>query len=291
MHLLKMALLHWRRQPFTQVLTTLGLAALMLGALSAFWFERASGPLLAKVQSDRQLMVFFAPQAAPADDARRVDAIRLQLGAHAVRADSVQYRGVEDFLSSLQQKDGELVKEVKALGQEMALVVPRAVTLRGSALDRKPSLVQALQGIEGVERVDSSEADAAQWARTLRQLRKASRGMAIVFCVIALMVLTYQARFQIQMDRRSIEILEMLGAPLWARWLPRWIQGAGLGASAGLLAWVGWCWLEPWALQTVGQVTAWNLWADVLRPLPWTLGLWVPLMAAAGGAVAWTRRG
>jgi cell division protein FtsX len=289
-YLLKMAWLHWARQPFTQLLTTLSLTALLWGVFAATWFERATGPLLARVQTDRQMMVFFSPHSAPAEDPHRVDAIRMQLGAHAVHVDSLQYRGVQDFLNGLQQRDADLMKEIKALGQEMSLVVPRTVTLRGSALDRKPALIQGLQSVEGVERVDSSEAESSLWAKTLRQLRRAARAMWIALAAVALIVLMYQARFQFQADRKSMEILEMLGAPAWARWAPRWIQGALLGASAAMLAWMVWCGFEPWAIRSVGQISAWSLWSDVLRPLPWTMGLWVPMAAALGGALVWSRR-
>lgn len=230
---LKMALRPWKLAPLSQWLSALTLGILLFVFSFLSWFSNALSPVLVRLSSD-QVVTAYLDTSEDTSGEKISDQIKIQLGSSASRIDHVNST---EFLSELSKIYPDLAREVSSLGQDMKMIAPEYVTIRGQISE---SQLENLKRLKGVDSVDSSVERFKPIFESLHTTQWITRVFlgAVLFGLFTVLFLMSRLNASIHQNGRKL-IYQLGGSRLQAKF-PQVFHQTILGVIGGALASGAW---------------------------------------------------
>ncbi len=279
MYLIRLAMRPWRKAFWSQLVSGLAMAALLVMGSFLIWLQQGLGPVISRMDREQVITAYVDPQLAVTEDARLADRIRLKLGAKSVEVRAVSS---EQFIDDLKGNYPELAKELEGLGGEMQSLIPRYISASGVFA---PDAGEQLRKVPGVESVETSRERYKPIAGAFTALRKLALLLALGLGVALATGLVHLARMNGQLLSESLGILRLWGASAGALRVPALVSGASVGALGGVVA--GGLWLFAGAFLSANLGAFSPLLQQIPAPTAWS-ALWVAGAGVFSGALAGT---
>jgi len=230
---IKMALRPWKLAPLSQWLSAMTLGILLFVFCFLSWFSSALNPVLARLSSD-QVVTAYLDTSEGTSGEKISDQIKLQLGSSASRVDHVNSA---EFLTELSKIYPDLAREVSSLGQDMKMIAPEYVTIRGQISRNQ---LENLKRLKGVDSVDSSVERFKPIFESLQTTQWITRIFlaAVLFGLFTVLFLMSRLNASIHQNGRKL-IYQLGGSRLQAKF-PQVFHQTLLGVIGGILASSAW---------------------------------------------------
>jgi cell division protein FtsX len=273
MYSLKLALRPWRLSPLSQWMSAMTLGILLFLFSFLGWFSNALDPILAKLSSD-QVLTAYLDVAEGTSGEKITDQIKIQLGSSANR---VEYVNSDGFISELGKLYPDLAREVSSLGQEMKVIAPEYVSIRGQM---DPQQVEKIKGIKGVESIDSSIERFKPISESLMTTQFVSRLFLVAALFGLLTVLFLMSRLNASIHQEARRLIYQLGGTRLQARIPQVFHQTFLGVLGGLIAATAWLFSQSF---WVHKIQAFSPYFRDLAPASSGSTFWVIAMGAILG--------
>lgn len=241
--LIKVAMRPWKKAFFQQIFTVLSLGTLLFLAGFFVYVQDSLNPVLDRLQTEKTLIAYLAPEVSPSEEATIVDTIHSSVGSAArEEAPRIQLVKQDQFLQAIEANYPDLVQELKNLGEDKNQVVPRYVSISG-----RFSGIQTgdLKKIPGVEWVESSEHRLKPLIGSFLTAQWGAR-ILVGALLVAMIVMLLHFREVNAISLQDVEeIVSLWGGSRLHQEFPSLFSGALVGFLGGVLA------LGLWILMTI----------------------------------------
>ncbi len=233
MYSLKIALRPWRLSALSQWLSAMTLAILLFVFSFLAWFSNALDPVLVRLSSD-QVVTAYLDTSEGTSGEKISDQIKLQLGSSAHRVEHVNSAG---FISELGKLYPDLAREVSSLGQDMKVIAPEYVSIRGEVSAQQLENLKRLKGVDSVASSLERFKPIAESLRTTQFVTRLFLG-AVLFGLFTVLFLMSRLNASIHQQARHL-IYQLGGTRLQAKF-PQVFHQTLLGVLGGLVASAAW---------------------------------------------------
>ncbi len=242
MFLIKLGMRPWMKSTFSQMLTGIGLAALV-SIMGVIWqLDRKLGPVVRKLNREQTVTVFLKPidhakvEANNEKSFEIVDQIRAEIGAKNL---DVKFTSTADFLAETKTAYPDLYQELDAGGAEVQALLPEFVTVSGEI---RPEQIEKLKTFEFTESIDSSRQKFLHAAGAFQALRWIGRFFLVGLLLTLASGILHLSRILGYFHVESTRVIKQWGGGFWQLRAPALISGLSLGAFSSLITlaiWVG----------------------------------------------------
>lgn len=241
MHLLKLGLRPWKLAFYSQALSSLVVAVLLLMIALFVWFDRGLGPLISRMRTEQVITAYLLPydgpmdESAPVASAAAATTLILEKAQVAVGiAGVIRLIGPTEFLEELRRKEyATLASELEEMGSELTSIVPRYLSIEGSFDEQA---LERVREIPGVESAESSRNRFAAVVGAFASIRWVNRALILGLFLALATGLVHLGRINTQIHEEPLRLLRQWGANGLLMSIPPLVSGASVGVLGGALA-------------------------------------------------------